>query len=125
MDALDYCSHAESLGRSSLAEAAPAAAGIIENRTFDELTIGDFAQIVRTVTQDDIELFAKVSGDVNPSHLDHGYADGTRFHGVVAHGMLGGSLFSTVLGTMLPGAGTIYTLARTCASAVRSSRATR
>ncbi len=108
MDALDYCSHAESLGRLSLAEAAPAAAGSIVNRTFDELIIGDFAQIVRTLTQDDIELFASVSGDVNPSHLDPVYADGTRFHGIIAHGMLGGSLFSTILGTMLPGAGTVY-----------------
>jgi phosphotransacetylase/acyl dehydratase len=81
---------------------------LIENRVFDELLPGDSAQIVRTFTQDDIELFANVSGDVNPAHLDHGYADGTMFHGVIAHGMLGGSLFSTVLGTLLPGAGTVY-----------------
>jgi phosphate acetyltransferase len=82
--------------------------GLIENRTFDELAVGDTAQVVRTVTQSDIELFASVSGDVNPAHLDHLYADGTMFHGVIAHGMLGGSLFSTVLGTLLPGPGTIY-----------------
>jgi phosphotransacetylase/acyl dehydratase len=82
--------------------------GIIENRTFDELALGDTAQIVRTFSQDDIELFANVSGDVNPAHLDPGYADATMFHGVIAHGMLGGSLFSTVLGTLLPGPGTIY-----------------
>jgi phosphotransacetylase/acyl dehydratase len=81
---------------------------MIENRTFDQLAIGDTAQIVRTFTQDDIELFANVSGDVNPAHLDHGYADATMFHGVIAHGMLGGSLFSTILGTLLPGPGTIY-----------------
>ncbi|MGD0103550.1 MAG: bifunctional enoyl-CoA hydratase/phosphate acetyltransferase [Rhodopila sp.] len=85
-----------------------AAAGIIENRTFDELAIGDTAQIVRTVTLSDIELFANVSGDVNPAHLDRSYAEATIFHGVIAHGMLGGSLFSTVLGTILPGPGTIY-----------------
>ncbi len=108
MDTLDYCSHTGSLGRLSLAEASPAAADIIVNRTFEELVIGDFAQIVRTLTQDHIELFANVSGDVNPAHLDPVYADKTRFHGVIAHGMLGGSLFSTVLGTMLPGAGTVY-----------------
>jgi phosphotransacetylase/acyl dehydratase len=53
-------------------------------------------------------LFANVSGDVNPAHLDQEYAEGTMFHGVIAHGMLGGSLFSTVLGTLLPGPGTIY-----------------
>jgi phosphate acetyltransferase len=85
-----------------------AAAGIIENRTFDELAVGDAAQIMRVFTQDDVELFAKVSGDVNPTHLDPDYAEGTKYHGIVAHGMLGGSLFSTVLGTLLPGAGTIY-----------------
>jgi acyl dehydratase len=82
--------------------------GIIENRTFDELSIGDAAQIVRTFTNEDIELFANVSGDVNPTHLDQDYAEETGFHGVVAHGMLGGSMFSTVLGTLLPGPGTIY-----------------
>ncbi len=57
MDTLDYCSHTGSLGRLSLAEASPAAADMIVNRTFEELVIGDFAQIVRTLTQDDIELF--------------------------------------------------------------------
>jgi phosphate acetyltransferase len=108
MDTLDYCSNTGDLARLSLAEAAPAAPDMIVNRTFEELVIGDFAQIVRTLTQDDIELFANVSGDVNPAYLDPVYADGTRFHGVIAHGMLGGSLFSTVLGTMLPGAGTVY-----------------
>src|ERR1700712_2711304 len=83
-------------------------ADFIENRIFDELEPGDTAQIVRTFSQDDIELFANVSGDVNPAHIDHDYADATMFHGVIAHGMLGGSLFSTVLGTLLPGPGTIY-----------------
>ncbi|MEA2740491.1 MAG: phosphate acetyltransferase [Acetobacteraceae bacterium] len=81
---------------------------LIENRTFDELAVGESAQVVRFVTRSDIELFANVSGDVNPAHLDLGYAEGTMFHGLIAHGMLGGSLFSTVLGTILPGPGTIY-----------------
>src|ERR1700733_7584616 len=103
MDTLDYLSHLADLSRSSDAETSLLGADLIENRTFDELVIGDTAQIVRRFTQDDIELFANVSGDVNPTHLDHGYADGTMVHGVTAHGMLGGSLFSTVLGTMLPG----------------------
>ncbi len=94
-------------GLASFAAGIPAA-DMIENRVFDELAVGDAAQLVRTVTQSDIELFAAVSGDVNPAHLDRGYADGTMFHGVIAHGMLGGSLFSTVLGTLLPGPGTIY-----------------
>src|ERR1700710_772171 len=84
------------------------ASDIIENRTFDELTVGDSAQILRTFTYDEIELFANVSGDVHPAHLYQAYPQGTMFHGVIAHGMLGGSLFSTVLGTLLPGPGTIY-----------------
>ncbi len=82
--------------------------GVIENRTFDEIAIGETASLTRVFTQQDIELFASVSGDVNPAHLDHAYADATMFHGIIAHGMLGGSLFSTVLGTILPGPGTIY-----------------
>jgi len=82
--------------------------GIIGNYTFDELMTGDTARLVRTVNQSDIELFASVSGDVNPAHLDKEYADSSMFHGRIAHGMLGASLFSTLLGTLLPGPGTIY-----------------
>ncbi len=108
MDTVDYCSHVGVVGGLSSAEAAPAAPGNTVNHTFDELVIGDFAQIVRTLTQDDVELLANVSGDVNPAHFDPVYAGWTRFHDVIAHAMLGGSLFSTVLGTMLPGAGTEY-----------------
>jgi phosphate acetyltransferase len=81
---------------------------MIENLTFDELAVGDTAQLARTLTQSDIEVFANVSGDVNPTHLDRRYAEGTMAHGLVAHSMLGGSLFSSVLGTKLPGPGTIY-----------------
>jgi phosphotransacetylase/acyl dehydratase len=80
----------------------------IENRTFDEIMVGDTASIVRTLTDDDIELFAIVSGDSNPSHLDPEYAKTAQFHGVVAHGMWGGGLISAVLGTKLPGPGTVY-----------------
>ncbi|HYC02195.1 MAG TPA: bifunctional enoyl-CoA hydratase/phosphate acetyltransferase [Azospirillaceae bacterium] len=87
---------------------APAPQGTIENVTFAELRLGQSASLSRHVTQEDVELFATVSGDVNPAHLDAEYADAGMFHGVVAHGMLGGSLFSTLLGTKLPGPGTIY-----------------
>ena len=80
----------------------------VRNRTFDELAIGDSATIERTLTTEDIQLFAVLSGDVNPQHLDADYAASTRFHGVIAHGMLGGALISAVLGTRLPGPGTIY-----------------
>ena len=71
MDTLDYRSRAADLESLSRAGTDLLTADIIENHTFDELAIGDTAQIVRTFTQDDIELFANVSGDVNPSHLDH------------------------------------------------------
>lgn len=80
----------------------------IENRTFDELHIGDSASIVRTLTQKDIELFAIMSGDVNPAHVDEEFARSDMFHQVIAHGMWGGALISTVLGTQLPGPGAIY-----------------
>jgi acyl dehydratase len=81
---------------------------LIENRTFDELSVGETAALERTLTREDIELFAVVSGDVNPAHVDEEYARGERFHGVVAHGMWGASLLSAVLGTQLPGPGAIY-----------------
>ena len=81
---------------------------IVRNRIFDEIAIGDSATIERTLSTEDIQLFAVLSGDVNPQHLDADYAAATRFHGVIAHGMLGGALISAVLGTRLPGPGTIY-----------------
>ncbi|MBS0575300.1 MAG: bifunctional enoyl-CoA hydratase/phosphate acetyltransferase [Proteobacteria bacterium] len=80
----------------------------IENRTFDELRIGDSASLARTLAREDIELFAAMSGDVNPAHVDEAFARDDLFHHVVAHGMWGGALISTVLGTQLPGPGTIY-----------------
>ncbi|MBK5926288.1 bifunctional enoyl-CoA hydratase/phosphate acetyltransferase [Rhodobaculum claviforme] len=82
---------------------------LIENRTLDELSPGDSAEMVRVLGRSDIELFAVMSGDVNPAHLDPAYADATPFHHVIAHGMWGGALISAVLGTRLPGPGTIYT----------------
>ena len=80
----------------------------IENRTFDELAPGDTASLVRTLTYKDIEVFAIMSGDINPAHVDEEFAKSDMFHKVVAHGMWGGALISTVLGTQLPGPGTIY-----------------
>ena len=81
---------------------------VIENQPFDELRIGQSARLVRTISQADIQAFAAVSGDTNPAHLDQAYADASMFHGVIAHGMWGGALISAVLGTTLPGPGTIY-----------------
>lgn len=80
----------------------------IENRTFDEIKVGDTAELTRTLKPDDIELFAVMSGDVNPAHVDGDYASTDLFHKIIAHGMWGGALISAVLGTELPGPGTIY-----------------
>ena len=80
----------------------------IENKTFDEIKIGDSAKLTRTLKSQDIELFAVMSGDVNPAHVDVEYAQSDMFHKVIAHGMWGGALISAVLGTELPGPGTIY-----------------
>jgi phosphotransacetylase/acyl dehydratase len=80
----------------------------IENRIFDEIKIGDSASLIRKLTMDDINLFAVMSGDVNPAHVDEEYAKSDMFHKIIAHGMWGGSLISTLLGTKLPGPGTMY-----------------
>lgn len=80
----------------------------IENKTFDEINVGDSASIQHSLSKRDIMLFAIMSGDVNPAHLDEEYAKSDLFHKIVAHGMWGASLISTVLGTRLPGPGTIY-----------------
>jgi phosphate acetyltransferase len=80
----------------------------IENKTYDNIRIGDTAELTRTLRSEDIELFAVMSGDVNPAHVDEEYAKSDRFHEIIAHGMWGGALISAVLGTELPGPGTIY-----------------
>lgn len=80
----------------------------IENKTYDEIVVGDSAELTRTLRPQDIELFAVMSGDVNPAHVDAEYAETDMFHGVIAHGMWGGALISAVLGTELPGPGTIF-----------------
>jgi phosphate acetyltransferase len=80
----------------------------VENSTYDEIRPGQSAQLVRTLSLDDIRAFAAVSGDTNPAHLDPEYADASLFHGVIAHGMWGGALISALLGTVFPGPGTIY-----------------
>ena len=80
----------------------------LENHPFEEIRVGDTASLVRSVSNRDIQLFAAVSGDVNPAHVDALYAKSSHFHEIIAHGMLGASLISTVLGTRFPGPGTIY-----------------
>jgi phosphate acetyltransferase len=80
----------------------------LENRTYDQIRVGDTASLERAVTENDIELFALVSGDVNPAHLDAEFAAKDIFGKPVAHGMWTASLVSAVLGTTLPGPGCIY-----------------
>ncbi|ALT75954.1 MULTISPECIES: MaoC/PaaZ C-terminal domain-containing protein [unclassified Roseateles] len=84
------------------------ASEFLENRPFSDIRVGDSGSLVRSVSMRDIQLFAAVSGDVNPAHVDALYANSSHFHGIIAHGMLGASLISTVLGTRFPGPGTIY-----------------
>ncbi|MEW6531848.1 MAG: MaoC family dehydratase [Thermodesulfobacteriota bacterium] len=69
---------------------------------------GDHASMSRVITQEDIRAFAELGGDRNPVHVDESFAAKTRFGSPIAHGMWGATLISAVLGTQLPGPGTIY-----------------
>lgn len=82
--------------------------GFLRNRTFDDLQVGDAASLVRIVGRDDIDLFAAVSGDTNPAHLDATFAATDLFGHIVTHGMRTAALVSAVLGTKLPGPGAIH-----------------
>jgi len=80
----------------------------LSNFTYDELTLGQKASFSKHVTEQDVVLFAAVSGDVNPVHLDEDFAAGTVFGGRIAHGMLTGAVISAALAMELPGPGVIY-----------------
>ena len=80
----------------------------LANVTYDEITVGQTASYSRLVEERDIALFAAVSGDVNPVHLDAGFAAGTVFGERIAHGMLTGAFISAALAMELPGPGTVY-----------------
>ena len=75
---------------------------------FEDLSIGMSESYTRTITDADIQAFAEVSGDNNPVHLDDEFAAGSRFKKRIAHGLLSGSFISTVVGTKLPGPGSLY-----------------
>jgi 3-hydroxybutyryl-CoA dehydratase len=81
---------------------------MIEGKSVHELKVGDSAQISKTITETDINDFARVTGDFNPVHLDQAYAEKTIFKGRIAHGLLSVGLLSSILGNILPGYGTIY-----------------
>ncbi|XMB86194.1 MaoC family dehydratase [Mycoplasmatota bacterium WC44] len=77
-------------------------------KKINELNIGDYETFTKKITEKEVELFGEVSGDMNPVHFDSEYASTTIFKKRIAHGMLCASLFSTIIGTKLPGYGTIY-----------------
>lgn len=79
----------------------------LENRIYDEINVGDSASLVRTLENEDIQLCAIMSGGVNPGAINHELAANGMFKGVIAHGMWSVSLISNILGTQLPGPGTI------------------
>ncbi len=85
----------------------------IENSIFSEIWIGASASVSRTLSLRDIELFAEVSGDVNPAHVDPEFARNDMFHKVIAHGLWGGGLISAVLvtGTIIPIDGGLHLMA--------------
>ena len=75
---------------------------------FEDLKLGQTAVYARTLTEADIVLFAGISGDTNPVHINEEFASATMFSGRIAHGMLTAAFISTVIGTRLPGPGSIY-----------------
>ena len=77
-------------------------------KTIEELKIGQSAAFSKTISETDIYLYAGITGDSNPVHIDEEHAKKTAFKTRIAHGMLTAGLISTVLGNKLPGPGTIY-----------------
>ena len=77
-------------------------------RTFDQLEIGDSSEFSKTISEADVYLYAGISGDLNPAHINEVYAQGTFFKNRIAHGMLTAGFISAVIGMQLPGPGTIY-----------------
>lgn len=77
-------------------------------KTIDQLKVGDTAEFAKTISESDVYLFAGVTGDLNPAHVNEAYAQKTFFKTRIAHGMLLAGLVSTVIGNRLPGPGSIY-----------------
>jgi 3-hydroxybutyryl-CoA dehydratase len=81
---------------------------MVKSEVRTEFASGEQASISKTVNEEDIELFAKVTGDYNPVHINDDFAAKTRFKGRIAHGLISAGLIGAVLGTKLPGPGSIY-----------------
>jgi 3-hydroxybutyryl-CoA dehydratase len=77
-------------------------------KTIGEMKVGDYAEFAKTVSETDVYLYAGITGDFNPAHVNQAYAEKTFFKTRIAHGMLTAGFISTILGTKLPGPGTIY-----------------
>jgi 3-hydroxybutyryl-CoA dehydratase len=80
----------------------------MKGKTIEQLAIGDRASFEKTISETDVYLYAGITGDLNPAHINERLSSQTRFEGRIAHGMLTAGLVSTVLGMYLPGPGTIY-----------------
>lgn len=77
-------------------------------KSIEQIRVGDAAEFAKTVTETDVYLYAGITGDLNPAHLNEAYAKGTFFKTRIAHGMLTAGFISSILGMQLPGPGTIY-----------------
>lgn len=80
----------------------------MKGKTAKDIRIGDRAEFWKTISESDIYLYAGITGDFNPAHIDQLYAEKTAFRSRIAHGLLSAGFISTVIGTKLPGPGTIY-----------------
>jgi 3-hydroxybutyryl-CoA dehydratase len=81
---------------------------MITGKSIDKLKVGDSAEFAKTVTETDIYLYAGITGDFNPAHVNEEYAKNTFFKTRIAHGMLTAGFISAVIANQLPGPGTIY-----------------
>lgn len=80
----------------------------MRGKTISDLKIGDYAEHAKTISESDVYLYAGITGDLNPAHIDAVAAVNGMFKERIAHGMLSAGLISAVLGMQLPGPGTIY-----------------
>ena len=81
---------------------------MITGKSIDKLHVGDAAEFAKTVTETDIYLYAGITGDFNPAHVNEEYAKNTFFKTRIAHGMLTAGFISAIIANQLPGPGTIY-----------------
>ncbi|GBC63599.1 enoyl-CoA hydratase [Desulfonema ishimotonii] len=77
-------------------------------KTIEQIRVGDAEEFAKTISESDIYLYAGITGDFNPAHINQAYAEKTFFKNRIAHGMLTAGFISAILGTLLPGPGTIY-----------------